>query len=161
MNTKFDETTIVTASELASWLDLTPDHVAYLARKGVLHRQRHGKYWLKASVRGYCAYKNPYGDDEPMGISPSERKLEALATIAEMEVAVMAGEMMPVDDVAAVICDRLTNARTILLNLTCRVPPAVRIETRKAVYAVLTELAEGVDGSEVAAKYGSDAGEPE
>lgn len=44
----------VTAGELAEWLGLTPNRVSALAREGVIPRDAHKRFPLRASIRAYC-----------------------------------------------------------------------------------------------------------
>lgn len=47
---------IVTAPELAAWLDVTPKTVRALAVAGIVKRAERGQYRLRESVTGYCAH---------------------------------------------------------------------------------------------------------
>ena len=52
----------VTVEDLAEWLVLTPTRVQQLAKKGIVARDEHGVYRLKASVQGYIREINAKAD---------------------------------------------------------------------------------------------------
>ena len=106
------EDVAVSAAELADFFGATTQTVRDLASKGVVVRVGHGKYMLRASNRAYIsqlrqqAAGRAASDDEDG--PPDLARERALLARAQregqvMKNAILRGELLPIDDVEAVI----------------------------------------------------------
>ncbi len=152
------EDVAVSAAELADFFGATTQTVRDLASKGVVVRVGHGKYMLRASNRAYnpqlrqqAAGRAASDDEDGPPDLARERALLARAQREGqvMKNAILRGELLPIDDVEAVIGGVLDAVRARLLSLPSRLAadavglkslPQAKSALSGGVHGILDEL---------------------
>lgn len=152
------EDVAVSAAELADFFGATTQTVRDLAGKGVVVRVGHGKYMLRASNRAYIAQLREQAagraaSDDEDGPPDLARERALLARAQRegqvMKNAILRGELLPIDDVEAVIGGVLDAVRARLLSLPSRLAseavglkslPQAKSALSGGVHGILDEL---------------------
>jgi len=131
------------ASTIAKLLDLTERRVRQLASEGIIPKAAGGRYDLVASVRGYVRHLRTRGIGEGTLDAHSERaRLTRLkADREELELAQLRGELVPVDEAAALLEKVIVACRSRILAIPNRAAPLVSRKRKAAeVREILTRI---------------------
>ncbi|MGK9052133.1 hypothetical protein [Neorhizobium petrolearium] len=120
-----NEEIVVTADELAGWLDITTGRVQTLTREGHLPRLDRGRFPLRAAIRAYLAYvrQNPTGrrSNDPALAEERRRLVREQADREALRNAQARGELVTAAEVEARWTAILTDLRARLLAVPSRV----------------------------------------
>lgn len=134
--------TTVSTQELAQILGKTTRWINELSRNGVLIQSGRGRFLLAENVQRYIEHLEKQFADENQIDYAKERALhEAVKREkAEIELAVMKGQMHRGSDVAAVMNDMVASFRSKVLSLPSKLAPQlVGKKEMPVVLAILTE----------------------
>lgn len=139
---------------IAKLLDLSERRVQQLGREGVIPKPERGQYDLVGAVRGYVRFLREQAARNAGGTADfgteRVRLIKAKADLAEMEAAVMRGDLVQAEAVEQAWTSVLALLKQRLLVLPDRIAPLVHEESsiagarnliRKAVVETLGELA--------------------
>lgn len=132
----------VGVEDVAEWLGVTPRRVQQLAAEGVIPRDGHGRYTLKAVVQAYCRHMGSIaagrGDDD---LSRERARLaREQANKYERENALATGEIVPKQDVVAGMQAVFAHVRARVLAIPSRAAPLVEGLSAPKIREKLTEL---------------------
>lgn len=122
----------VSGRDLADFFGVSAETVSTLTKKGVVVRLGHGSYALRASTRAYVAHLREQAagraaSDDEDGPPDLARERALLARAQRegqaMKNAVLRGELLPVDDVEAVVGAVLDATRAKMLALPTKLAP--------------------------------------
>ncbi len=122
----------VRGADLADFFGVSAETVSVLTKKGVVVRLGHGSYALRASTRAYVAHLREQAagraaSDDEDGPPDLARERALLARAQRegqvMKNAVLRGELLPVDDVEAVVGAVLDATRAKVLALPTKLAP--------------------------------------
>lgn len=122
----------VSGRDLADFFGVSAETVSALTKKGVVVRLGHGSYALRASTRAYVAHLREQAagraaSDDEDGPPDLARERALLARAQRegqaMKNAVLRGELLPVDDVEAVVGAVLDATRAKMLALPTKLAP--------------------------------------
>lgn len=116
--TKFDPEMTVTSAELGAILGVSERRVRQLAEAGTIERLERGRFGLGEAVRALIEEASGSGSAL---VRARTRKLEADATLAELELAVRKGQVANIDEFQRVWADRCGHIRINVLNVPQRV----------------------------------------
>lgn len=126
-------------SELAAVIGKTPQWIRQLTREKILNQVSRGKYRLGETVQAYIEHVAG-GNEENTGPRLNDERAQLTHVkrqMAELDLAVMRGELHRADDVKAVMSDALVTLRTRLLGLPTKIGPRI-LHVREL--GVLTEM---------------------
>ncbi|RAV18818.1 hypothetical protein [Paenibacillus contaminans] len=132
----------VSTSELAVIIGKTPQWIRQLTRDKVLQLVGRGKYVLGDAVQAYIEHASggatednrPRLNDERAQLTQIKRQM------AELDLAVMRGELHRAEDVKEVMSDMLISLRSRLLGLPTKISPrAVHVQDLAVMTDMLTE----------------------
>lgn len=118
----------VSTSELAAIVGKTPQWIRQLTRDRVLFQVGRGKYILADAVQAYILYAAGGNEEDDKPRLNDERAQLTLIKrqMAELDLAVMRGELHKADDVRAVMEDSLIALRSRLLGIPTKLAPRVQ-----------------------------------
>jgi phage terminase Nu1 subunit (DNA packaging protein) len=112
---------IVSTSDLGDWLGLSAQAIAGHAASKILKRASRGKFYLRASVRGYAEHMRKSASGRNTVASTEKARLtSAQADAAEHKLRVMRGEYVPAADVQAEWSDIMRAVRAAMLTVASR-----------------------------------------
>ena len=123
---KFDG--LVNATFLAELFNLTDRRIQQLVKDKILEKSGREKYKFLHAVKAYIRFLQERGYEKTGPInshSEKARLIKAQADKAEIEVAVMRGEMVPIETVCDEVDKMLKAFRERALNLPTKVSPTV------------------------------------
>ena len=150
---------VVSTKVIADMLDVSPRRIGQLCEEGILSKVKNGSFLLVPTIRNYVRYLKTKNDtDKPENGDVSEEyaiehtKLEkAKREKAELEVALMKGNVHASEDVEREMTKMLSAFRARTLSIPSKLAPrvaitqdAIKIEEmiRNEVYSALRELSE-------------------
>jgi len=129
---------------IAKLLDLTERRVQQLARDGVIPKADNGRYDLVQAVRGYIKYlrDRAQGNGAPADAHAERARLTRLkADREEIELFQLRGELVPVDEAAALLEQVIVACRSRILAIPTRAAPLVARKRKAAeVREILTRV---------------------
>lgn len=142
-------------NQLAELLGLTPRRIQQLAEEGVIVKASRGQYKAANSIQNYIRYlqdkERAVSDDDIDYFKERALHEKAKREKAELELAVMKGELHRSEDVKFVMNDMIAAFRSKVLSLPSKLAPQLVGKTDMAVvqeyisretYEALTELSE-------------------
>lgn len=115
-----EEDNLQPVAGIASLLDVSIRRVQQLVADGVLPKARHGKYPVIACIQAYIRHLRELSEGASAAAERA-KLLKAQRQKVEIEVASMRRDLIPAEEVRAVVGRSLTNARAILLAIERRV----------------------------------------
>ncbi|MGG1442105.1 hypothetical protein ABE354_08600 [Brevibacillus laterosporus] len=146
--------TIFTTKQLSEMLDLSARRIQQLAEEGIFVREKRGRYKAIESMKNYISFIQEKDSDGESEVDYYEEKAlheRAKREKAEIEVALLKGQMHKSQDVAAVMNDMVASCRAKLLSLPTKIAPSllgkedvahVRELISKEIREALNELSE-------------------
>jgi hypothetical protein len=133
----------VTASELATWLDVSRQRVGQLADDGVLERDGDRRFPLKASVRAFAGWQRR-AVREPRRKDEATRINEARARSLEMKNARLDRSLIDIDEHDAILDEAFGMLKAELIGLPARITRdhALRRKIEAEVDGALNRLAD-------------------
>lgn len=125
------ETVLVTARELAGWLQCSDRMVREWTERGIIERAAPGQYDLKESIGRHALYfrelsAGRLSDDETLDLAAERARLaKAQADAQEMKNGLSAGRLLPAEEVAAGVEGMIGRCRAKLLGMPARLAPEV------------------------------------
>ncbi|MGN7760470.1 hypothetical protein [Paenibacillus sp. 22594] len=116
---------VVTAIQMADLLGLTPRRIQQLAEEGIIVRSGRGKYMAAGSVQNYIRFQAETGDGGSGVDYFDERAMHERAKRkkAELELAVMEGDLHRSGDVELVMNDMVAAFRSRILAMPSKLAP--------------------------------------
>ncbi|MRN51977.1 hypothetical protein [Paenibacillus monticola] len=144
---------VLNANQMAELLGLSPRRIQQLAEEGIIVRSGRGKYMAAGSVQNYIRFQAESGGGPSEVDYFDERALHERAKRrkAEIELAVMNGELHRAGDVALVMNDMVVTFRARILAIPTKLAPQMLGQTElpvvldlltKEVKEAATELSE-------------------
>lgn len=142
----------ITASEAASFLNLSERSFYRLVETGVIPKAGEGEYILGEVVESY--WRNQFDSE---GLKAAQTRLvTAQAELKEAELAENRGELHRASAIAKVWTDNVLNAKTRLLSIPTKIGPmlvgqelqTIVTKLKEAIYEALRELAD-YDGEKI------------
>jgi phage terminase Nu1 subunit (DNA packaging protein) len=155
---------ILKTTQLALLLGLTARRVNQLAEEGITIRAGHGEFDAPASVQNYVASVTNRAKDGEAAIDKEReeaRLKKEQADNFELKNAKLRKELLPIDEVARVWSEQISEVRSGMLAVVSRVRQRVSLSAEDAavldgeIREAMTKLADGID------VYDADAGDAE
>lgn len=144
---------LFSAKQLSELLNITDRRIQQLTKEGVIVKAARGKYKVMESVAGFIRYlQDKNGDNDELDYNTEHALLErAKRQKAELQLAVMKGEVHRSKDVELVMNDMVASFRARILAIPTKLAPQLEsireltkirdVMTREMIEA-LTELSE-------------------
>ncbi len=119
---------VFTTKQLSEILDLSARRVQQLAEEGIFVREKRGKYRAIESMQNYIRFLQSNNSDSESEVDYYEEKAlheRAKRQKAEIEVALLKGQMHTAEAVAAVMNDMIASCRAKLLSLPAKMAPSL------------------------------------